>query len=216
MKNGFSLAWVLFLVAAAVWLAGCGRSPAARFYTLNPVGRQEAKEPPGWATDPVSVSIASVEIPDYLDRPQIVTRDGKSGLKLAEFDRWGGSLGDSIAAVLAENLTLLLGSDRVFASHRARAEKADYGVALRVLRLDCMPGDQVLLKAQWTVFYGPQRKDVVTRVSTFTERLGDSRYDTMVAAVSTTLGQVSREIAREIRDRPKGTTPDPPVPVAPQ
>ena len=215
MKNVFSLLRALLLGAATAWIAGCASSPPARYYTLNPVGNQAAKEPPGQTSNPVSVSIGPVEIPDFLDRPQIVTRDGRNGLKLAEFDRWAGSLGDNIAAVLAENLTLHLGSDRVFVYPRVRAEKADYAVAIRVLRLDCAPGDQVILKAQWTVFGGPERKDVATYVSTFTEKLNDSRYDTMVAAVSHTLEQVSREIAREIRDRPNGTTPNPPEQVGP-
>jgi uncharacterized lipoprotein YmbA len=76
----------------------------------------------------VSVSIAPVEVPDYLDRLQIVTRDGNNGLKLAEFDRWGGSLGENIATVLVENLSLLLGSDRVFTYPRLSPEIPDVRV----------------------------------------------------------------------------------------
>jgi uncharacterized lipoprotein YmbA len=148
--------------------------------------------------NPLSVSIAPVEIPDYLDRPQIVTRDGRNELKLAEFDRWGGALRDNIAAVLAENLALLLDSDRVYVYPRTRAEKADYEVAMRVLRLDCAPGDKVLLKAQWVVTTGQEKKEIATHISTFTESLNDSRYDTLVAAISQTLALISREIAQEI------------------
>jgi uncharacterized lipoprotein YmbA len=142
-----------------------------------------------------------VEIPDYLDRPQIVTRDGQNALYLAEFDRWGGSLSDNIAAVLAENLGVILGSDRVYVYPWIRAEKADYSVVMRVLRLDCTLGDQVLLKVQWTLFAGPDKKDVATHITTCTERLNDKRYETMVAAVGRTLEQVSREIARDIPAR---------------
>lgn len=200
MRYGRSLTRTLTLVAVAALLAGCASSPQSRFYTLSPLAAPEAKQAPGPAANHVSVSIAPVEIPDYLDRPQIVTRDGRNELKLAEFDRWAGSLSDNISAVLAENLTTLLGSDRVFVNPGVRGEKPDYSVAMRVLRLDCMPGDQVLLKAQWTVAAGPE-KGVATHVATFTERLADSRYDTLAAAVSQTIGQVSREIAREIPAR---------------
>ena len=162
-----------------------------------------------------SVSIAPVEIPDYLERPQIVTRDGRNELRLAEFDRWAGSLSDNISAVMAENLSMLLGSDLVFVNPGMRAEKAKYLVAMRVLRLDCVPGDHVLLKAQWTVVAGPEKKDLATHVSTFSERLNDSQYDTMAAAVSQTIEKVSREIAREISDRPKEGTPTPSAQVGP-
>ncbi|GAB6190600.1 PqiC family protein [Desulfocastanea catecholica] len=55
-----------------------------------------------------------VEIPDYLNRPEIMTRKGRNTVELAEFNRWAGSFKESITAVLAENLGLLLGSDLVY------------------------------------------------------------------------------------------------------
>jgi uncharacterized protein len=215
MKNGFPLPRTLVMVAVAICLAGCASSPAARFYTLTPISTQEAKGASGAAVNPVSISIAPVEIPDYLDRPQIVTRDGRNGLKLAEFDRWAGSLSDNIAAVLAENLGHLIGTERVFAYPRMSGEKADFSLALRVLRLECVPGDQVLLKAQWTLLAGPERKEAATRVTTFSERLNDREYRTMAAAVSHTLGEMSREIAREINDLTKEAVSNPPALVTP-
>ena len=209
MRNRPILTRISILVAAYLALAGCASSPPSRFYTLNPLPSGEAKQSSPTATNPVSVSIAPVEIPDYLDRPQIVTRDGSNELRLAEFDRWGGSLSDNIGAVLAENLAQLLGTDQVYAYPRMRVEKADYSVAMRVLRLDCTAGDKVLLKVQWVLSAGPDRKDVATRVATFTERLNDTRYETVVAGVGQTMAQASREIAREIIDRQKGVTPNP-------
>ena len=164
---------------------------------------------------PASINVAPVEIPDYLDRPQIVTRDGRNGVVLAEFDRWAGSLGENISAVLAEDLALLLGTDRVVVNPGAPFEKADYSVVTRVLRLDCLPGDHVLLKAQWTVFSGPGRKNAATHVSNITERLKDRQYNTMVVAINQAIGQVSREIAREIAGRSKEGTSNPPAQVRP-
>ena len=204
MKTGIPLMQTLLLVTVAAVLFGCASSPQARFYTLNPLGFPEAKQPAPAAAHPVSVSIAPVEIPDYLDRPQIVTRDGRNELRLAEFDRWAGSLSDNITAVLAENLAQLLGTDRIFVYPRLQAEKAEFSVMTRVLRLDCKPGEQVFLKVQWTLLSGPERKDVATQVASFTERLNDNRYETIAAAVSRTLEQLSREIARTISDRLKG------------
>jgi uncharacterized lipoprotein YmbA len=203
MNNGFKLPRTLILVIATIWLAGCARSPQARFYTLSPLGPQAAK-PPVSAAKSVAISIAPVEVPDYLNRPQIVTRSGQNELKLAEFDRWAGSLPDNIAAVMAENLSLLLASDRVQAAPRGRNEKVDYTLAMRLLRLDCVPGDQLAMRVQWTLSAAADGTCVATRVSTCSEKLKDGRYDTAVAAVSSALGQVSREIAREIDDRMKG------------
>lgn len=203
MNNGFNLPRALMLVIATLWLAGCASSPPARFYTLSPLGSPAAK-PPSSAAKPVSISITPVEIPDYLNRPQIVTRSGRNELILAEFDRWAGSLPDYIAAVMAENLSLLLPSDRVQAVPRGRNEKTDYTLAMRILRLDCVPGDQVTMRVQWTLSVPADGTCVATRITTCSEKLKDSRYDTAVAAVSSALGQMSREIAQEINAQWKG------------
>ena len=189
----------VFFVAIAVLLSGCAGTQQSRFYTLTPLASPETQQPTAAATQGLSINIAPVEIPDYLDRPQIVTRDGGNELKVAEFDRWAGSLDENISAVLAEDLALLLGTDRVFVNTGAPFGKADFSVSMRILRLDCVPGDHVLLKAQWTVFAEPDGKNAATRVSTVTQRLNDKGYDTMVAAVSHAIEQVSREIARAIR-----------------
>jgi uncharacterized lipoprotein YmbA len=209
MKNGFRLPLTLITVAVAASLAGCSSSPASRFYTLSPLVLQETKASPPVASGQVSVSIAPVEIPDYLDRPQMVTRDGENRLKLAEFDRWGGGLGENVSSVLAENLSLLLNSERVYVFPRARAEKPDYNLNVRIMRLDCIPAGQVLLKAQWTLFSVAEGKDLLTRLSTFSERLTDSKYETMAAAVSRTIEQLSREIAGEITGVPATAIPMP-------
>ena len=101
----------------------------------------------------------------------------------------------------AENLAGLLGSDRVAVDPGIRGGKTYFTVALRVLRLDFLPGRSVLLKAEWTIFAGQGRKDAATRTMSFSESLSYKRYETMLAAFSHTVGQLSREIAREIASR---------------
>jgi len=206
MKHAYFLLRATFLGTLAVMLAGCASSPPVRFYTLTPVGNQEAQRSSPEGASHVAVRVMPVEIPDYLDRPQIMTRDGRNALKLAEFDRWAGSLSDNIAAVLAENLGLSLGSDRIFVAPGLGGEKADYSVTMQVIRLDSHPGDQVLLKARWTVFAGQGRADAATQVATFSHRLNDSRYETIVSGISQTLEQLSREIALEIIHLSQGAT----------
>ena len=191
------------LSIVALLLAGCAGTPQSRFYTLTPMAQPQADKPTA-AARTVAVNIAPVEIPDYLKRLQIVTRDGRNELKLAEFDRWAGSLSENIAVVLAENLSLLIGSEQVFVHPRAQTADPDYTLAVRVLQLDCMPGDKVQLKAQWTVLAGAERKETLTRISSVTEKLENKQYATMVTAVSRTLEQLSVEIAREIQSQSAG------------
>lgn len=198
MKNGFFLPRSISLAAVIVVLVGCASSPAVRYYTLTPAGHQEPSTSSREAAGHVWVSLETVEIPDYLDRPQIATRQGQNELKLAEFERWAGSLSDNITTVLAENIGTFLGSDRVAIHPGLRAGKNGFAVAVRILRLDCLPGNCVLLKAQWNILSGQDKKDVATRTQSFSESWSDKRYETMVAALSHLLEEVSREIARDI------------------
>lgn len=115
MRRDARSAPVLALLLSFLLLAGCA-SKSSKFYTLDPAARMPSSgpvpvAPPGPAS---SISLVSVEIPDYLDRPQIVTRNEKGGLEIAEFDRWAGELQKDIARVLAETMSASLPESRVF------------------------------------------------------------------------------------------------------
>lgn len=194
MEKGCSITRGLLALTAASILAGCGGSPSARFYTLTPLSGAQA---PAAAATRLAVSVQPVEIPEYLDRPEIVTRDGGNEVKLAQYHRWAGSLGENISYVLAEDLGQLLGSDRVLVNDAPPSERPDFALAVRVLRLDSLPQDHVFLKAQWRVAAG-DGSNRITRVSSITERVPDARYQSMVAAVNRALHQLSREIAAEL------------------
>jgi uncharacterized protein len=189
---------VALLLLAAVSLGGCA-SKASRFYTLSPLGAQQPAATQ--QSRPVVVSVDTVDIPDYLNRPQIVTREGGNELKVAEFHRWGGSLAENLSSVLAEDLSRQLGSDHVYANLAPAYEKPEYLVALQVNRLDAVPGSHVLLKAQWKVTSTASKKSV-SQTSQVTEQISGSGYDAMVAAMDRAVAQVSRQIAKEIQSVP--------------
>lgn len=205
MTTATRLFRTILLITAAALTAGCiGSSPSARFYTITPLTMQPAAK-----SRAISLSIAPVEIPDYLERPQIVTHDGSNSIELSEFHRWAGSLSENISTVMAENLAQLLNSDKVFTLPRSRADRPDYLLTVRVLRLDCTPGKQVQLKAQWTLFSAKDKKELTTRMESFTESLKDDKHESIVAGISRTLEQLSRKIAQEIAHQQQGITPVP-------
>ena len=49
----------------------------------------------------------------YLDRLPIVTRASRARLVLGEFDQWAALLQDLVTRALAENLSLLIPTERV-------------------------------------------------------------------------------------------------------
>jgi uncharacterized protein len=205
MKLAFPPRFAPLVIVFAAALAGCLRSTPARFYTLTPVARREARAPLPEEAGRISIGVTPVQIPDYLDRPQIVTRNGGNSVKVAEFERWAGSIGENITAVVAENLGALLGSDRVFSYPGIAGAKYDYTLTVQLLRLDIVPGDHVFLEARWAIDpAGQGRAGALIRLAAFSERLSDDRYETMAAGISRTLGSLSREIAGEIDKRRRG------------
>src|SRR5208283_2593522 len=99
------------LLLLLVILTGCASSQPSKFYQLNPVQNQGTSIVDVPSSHNVVIAVGPVGIPDYLDRPQIVTRSGKNELKLSEFDRWGGSLEADISRVLVENISSFLAGD---------------------------------------------------------------------------------------------------------
>ena len=147
----------------------------------------------------VSIGIGLIDIPDYLHRQQIVTRTGQNELKIAEFDRWVGSLEEDISRVLVENLSILLAEDRVSVFPWKQSVPMDYIVAVDILRFDGKPGEQVVLKARWTIRGKKDKKMVLAHETNIGEDMEGYDYNTMVAAMSRALVNLSRDIATALR-----------------
>ncbi|HEX8948540.1 MAG TPA: PqiC family protein, partial [Dissulfurispiraceae bacterium] len=139
-----------------VILAGCAGSPSSKFYQLNSLQNSNLTAHAASPEQDLIIAIGPVRIPDYLDRPQIVTRAGINELRLSEFDRWAGSLESDIIRVLAENISSLLSAERLsvvrWTPYRESQAPAQYRVEMFVDRFEGTPGDSVLLKARWIVF----------------------------------------------------------------
>lgn len=186
-------------MGALAIIMGCASTPPSRFYVLNSLEKQEAQQQ---ASDPlqhVAIGIVPVEIPDYLDRSQMVTRSSRSELKIDEFNRWAGSLKENISLILAENLSLLLSTDRVFVYPWISDDSVNYRVHVAIIRLDAIPGNTVTMKAHWTISGDRGKKEYITRTSECTEKISENSYGMIVEAMSRTFEKLSHEIASEIK-----------------
>jgi hypothetical protein len=183
----------LFCLSA---LAGCASTPPSEFYLLTAAGEEPSG--PGTASD-LCVHVEPVSLPEYLNRPQLVTRDRAGGMRVVEFHRWGEPLEEAVPRVLARNLAAELRTNRVFAPRESDAARPDYRVFVNLRRLDGQPGREVALQALWTV--APLDKDLPPTVksSRITESTASQAYEHYVAAAARALEKLSREIAAEIK-----------------
>ena len=185
-----------------VILAGCASSFSSKFYQLNPLQNSTSITRDSSPEQRMIISIGSVRIPDYLDRPQIVTRAGKNELKLSEFHRWAGSLESDVTRVLVEDISGLLPPNRFsivrWTPYLEGQVPASYRVEVLVERFEGTLGDSVLLKAQWEVF-DPNRRLLRKKESLIREQINNDSYDMLVTAMSSALERLSRDIACGIR-----------------
>lgn len=194
---GSSLARCIMMGSLAAIL-GCASTPPSRFYILNSIEKKESQQKGSDSMQNVAIGISPIEIPDYLDRSQIVTRISRTELKIDEFNRWAGSLKENIALVLAENLSNLLPADQVFVHSLISDESVNYRIHVEIFRLDVIPGNTVTMKALWIISGDHGKKEFITRTSEFTEKVSEDSYGVMVAGISRTLEKLSQEIASEI------------------
>ncbi|MFK0087494.1 membrane integrity-associated transporter subunit PqiC [Pseudomonas sp. NPDC090755] len=115
------------LLGLALLLAAC-RSDPIHYHTLIP-----QQPTPASAVD---VQLERVSVPPQVDRPQVVVRQGNSGLAILETEWWGASLADELQNALVTQ----------FASSNAQPS---LGLRVDVQRFDSVPGQYALFDAQW-------------------------------------------------------------------
>jgi hypothetical protein len=193
----FSLFTLCILLTA---MAGCASTQPTRFYVLHSLDSSETeRQSPQAAEHGIAIGIGPVELPEYLNRPQIVTRISKDELRLSEFHRWASPLQHNFPSVLAENLSILLSTERVAIFPWKRSTQIDYRVTLEIIRFDCKPGGNASLIARWTIFGEDAKKALLIRRSSITEPVSGQDYEAIVSAKSKTLAALSLEIAKEIK-----------------
>jgi uncharacterized lipoprotein YmbA len=194
---GFRL-MVLALGLCPLITGGCASTKPSRFYTLSALATSETGSETGTGGVGLAIGIGPITLPEHLDREQIVTRTSRNEIRLAEFDRWAGSLKDGFSRVLAENLSILLPTDRVSLYPWRRSVPIDYQIVVDVSRFDGELGGNAWLIARWTLFGGSDKEVLSMGTSRISEPSGAQGYAALVGAESRALGRLSREIAEAI------------------
>jgi uncharacterized lipoprotein YmbA len=96
-----------------------------------------------------TVGVGPVLLPDYLDRLQVVTRTPSGELAVSDTQRWAEPLQEGLIRVLDENLSALLGTERIVRFPWPRSLTPEYQVALEVLRFESGPDAMLRLDARW-------------------------------------------------------------------
>jgi uncharacterized lipoprotein YmbA len=203
-RIGFLKTVTLVVLFTMLLLTGCGSSSQrVEFYTLNPLTGMPAEANTPATDQKLSIGVGPVE-----DRPQIVTRSGPNKLNIDEFHRWAGPLDARFARVLAENIALLLATDRVAVYPWEIDFKPHYRIALDIRYFEGQLGENVLLDVVWRVSGQDSQMIQAVKTSVIKEPVSAPDYDALVAAKSEAIAQLSRDITQEIRKLQAGGQTD--------
>jgi hypothetical protein len=156
------------------------------------------------AGEPVAVHpdlglvVGPIELPRYLDRPEIVTRDGANRLVLADAHRWAGGLRNDLLRIVGDDLGRLLGTARVAIYPDEPRFPASYRILINVREFEGVLGQGVVLRASWTIAAVPDGRAAFVAESRFEQSVAGPSIDEMVAAESAVLGRLIREIAERL------------------
>jgi uncharacterized lipoprotein YmbA len=128
-----------------------------------------------------------------------VTRTSRAKLTLADFDQWAAPLQDTIPRVLAENLSLLIPTERVVLHPWPQTIALDYQITVEVFQFDRGPGSQVVLAARWSIL-DHDAKELALRTSRISLAAGGADYE----AVVTTMGRALEVLAQDITTTLRG------------
>ena len=184
-------------------LSGCSSflpkpkpNPSRIFVLFSPIESAERKD-----LDPsgqISLGVGPVRLPAYLDRREIVMRVAPSRFDLSENDRWAEPLAENLTHVLAQNLSILLGSDRIIAYPWPLDLKPHYRVEIQVLRFESNSAGEAQLSARWAVIDDTGKETPNLKASHLTRQAKEKSTGGAVAALSETVADLSREIAKTV------------------
>jgi uncharacterized lipoprotein YmbA len=190
----------VILVMGLFILNGClGRSQSPRFYTLSPITEDAAMAKNDTPARDTRIGIGPIKLADYLDQSRLVTRTGDNRLEKAEFDLWAGAFKDNLTNVLAENIGLLVPTERIYIYPWRLSEPMDYQVILDVVRFDGDLGKDAWLVARWNIVGGKDKELLEVGRASIREPVTGSGYDALVTAQSRALAKLSHEIAEAIQ-----------------
>ena len=195
----------VFLVSCAI-VKGPERAPD--YFLLAPVAKAPGQELPVSSGNQdeggaVSVLVGPVEIPGYLDRPQIVKIGAENRLLLSETNRWAEPLDTAMERVIAQDISIR--SRGKFSAHPfcldtfSRGHNAGYRVTVICYGFEEHAGRLVLLNAEWTVSVPGQNKPLAEKRANFIAHVKGADMKDTISAMNNALDQLSAAILADLR-----------------
>ena len=187
----------LWACAAAACNPLAPQPDRTQYFILSPAAQSASAAVSAPSTSQLSLGVGPIRFPDYLKRPGIVTRASSDRLLVSDEKRWGEPLDRNFESVLCQNLSQMLGTERVRKYPWYSDVHVDYQVEVWVQRFDASDDGRSQLTAVWTIRDGQDGHELASSESTSSAPVqsGDTAGS---AALSQDLSEMSRKIADRI------------------
>jgi len=196
IKYRLGLGAVFFLLV----FSGCMTIPNSttpRFYALSAIDDKQVGKKINVASG-LLLGIGPVKVPEYQDRPQMVTQNKEKMLKFAQFDRWGESLELGVARLIREDLTVMLPGAKLTLYPWNPMVAVRYQVVAEIVQLDSELDKNMFLVVQWMVIDVQNSKTLFIERSEFRKPIIPQNYSGLAKTLSASLASLSSEIARSL------------------
>jgi uncharacterized protein len=190
-----------FFVLSAMLIVACGTtSSSVSYYSLSSLFSEPAAPLP--ETTLPAIGLTPVVLPDYLDRPQIVTRTAPNQMHIDEYHRWAGQLKDELSRVLTENLMVLTGSRTIDRAPWAPGFTPELILSVELTTFEAFADGKVRLIGVVAIADQRSAAKPVTWNVRLEEQAVGREYADLAAAQSRLLATLSRQISAAIARRP--------------
>jgi len=196
---------IIFCITPFI-LTGCAASQPTRFFVLNALEHSQKQSPQSCQNDKIfTLGINPINLPRYLDRPQIMTKVNDNEFKLSELNVWAEPLKDTLTRVIAQNLNSVPCVDIVLMP-KAISKQINYRLSAEVIRLDGTLGGQALFDVQWSITEEQTKRVLIAKVSKYREPVLSHDYNALVYAYNRVLDSFSQEIAGSVASITQGSS----------
>lgn len=181
-------------LAAVAGLTACASAPVHYHTLLAPIEQIAASAQPA----PFLIEVLPVGIPVQLDQPQLLVRQGDSGVAVLDGERWAGPLGDEVRAALSAKLTRSLAAQDIAGLARPGGTQV-VRIKLQVRRFDIWPGQRAQLDADWSLGVADEAGNARLTCRGQFDAPASGGYPQMVQAHQRLIAELAASIAADAR-----------------
>lgn len=200
MKTYRTMCLIMIIGFLAI-VSGCtGKSAHTRFYLLNADTQTDQQATVNDKEGLLLVGIGPLEMPAYLDRPQIITRSNPNRLNLSEFDNWAEPLQETFSRLVVTHISTFLDPKVALVFPWRGSFELDYQIQVEIIQMDNNQSGDALMIARWAILTKSKEVLLSAQTKSYTEKTDINDFEAFAAAHSKNIESLCRDIAQGIKE----------------